>query len=108
MTTDARTQAQALVSALEHRLAAISAQQHQLAVEKSRLVEQFTPLRLGIRAPDTAKAQLKAKGVTLRGVARVPPTDRRPRLKAVASIRPALSSVAPSGSQAPVKVKTAL
>jgi len=34
MTTDARTQAQALVSALEHRLAAISAQQHQLAVEK--------------------------------------------------------------------------
>jgi hypothetical protein len=73
-------------------------------VEKSRLVEQLTPLRLGSRTPDTAVAHLKAKGVTLR----VPLTDRRPRLKAVASIRPALSSVAPSGSQARVKVKTAL
>jgi hypothetical protein len=91
MTTDARTQAEALVSALEHRLAAISAQQHQLAVEKSRLVEQLTPLRLGVVAPDTAVVQLKAQGIMLRGLTTARATAQRPRramLKAVAPLRP--------------------
>ena len=86
MTTDA------LITAMQRRLTDISDQQHALAVEKARLVEQLTPLRLGILAPDTAVAQLKAKGVKLRRLPPAPSADRRPRpttLKAVASIRPA-------------------
>ncbi len=85
MTTDA------LITAIQRRLTDISDQQHALAVEKARLVEQLTPLRLGILAPDTAVAQLKAKGVKLRRLPPAPSADRRPRpatLKAVASIRP--------------------
>jgi hypothetical protein len=91
MTTEAKTAA--LVDAIEHRLTGISEQQHALAVEKARLLEQLTPLRLGIVAPDTAVAQLKAKGVTLRGLTAAWSAVRRPRppiLKAVASIRPAV------------------
>ena len=57
MTTDA------LVTAIQRRLTDISDQQHALAVEKARLLEQLTPLRLGILAPATAVAELKAKGV---------------------------------------------
>ena len=105
MTTDA------LVTAIQRRLTDISEQQHALAVEKARLLEQLTPLRLGILAPDTAVAQLKAKGVTLRRVRPAPSADRRPRpapLQAVASIRPALSSVASSGSRAAAKTTIAL
>ena len=85
MTTDA------LVTAIQRRLTDISEQQHALAVEKARLLDQLTPLRLGILAPDSA--------------------DRRPRpapLQAVASIRPALSSVASSGSRAAAKTTIAL
>ena len=81
MTTDA------LITAMQRRLTDISDQQHALAVEKARLVEQLTPLRLGILAPDTAVAQLKAKGVKLRRLPPAPSADRRPRpttLKAVA------------------------
>ena len=58
MTTDA------LVTAIQRPLTDISEQQHALAVEKVRLLEQLTPLRLGILAPDLAVAQLKAKGVS--------------------------------------------
>jgi hypothetical protein len=36
-----------LLHAIERRLTDISAQQHALAVEKARLLEQLTPLRLG-------------------------------------------------------------
>ena len=67
-------------------------QQHALAVEKARLLEQLTPLRLGVVAPNTALVQLKAKGVTLRGLTTTRSAARRPRpaiLHAVASIRPA-------------------
>jgi hypothetical protein len=91
MTTDVKTDL--LVIAIERRLTYISDQQHALAVEKARLLEQLTPLRLGILPPDTAVAQLKAKGVTLRRLPSAPSADRRPRpatLKAVASIRLAL------------------
>jgi hypothetical protein len=62
-------------------------------VEKARLLEQLTPLRLGVVAPDTAVVQLKATGVTLRGLTTAW-SARRPRpaiLKAVASIRPAVA-----------------
>jgi hypothetical protein len=58
VTTQAKTEA--LVDAIERRLTHISEQQHALAVEKARLAEQLTPLRLGIVAPDTAAVQLRA------------------------------------------------
>ena len=91
MTTEAKTKA--LLDAMERRLTDISEQQHALAVEKARLLEQLTPLRLGVVAPDTAVVQLKAKGITLRGLTAAGSAPRRPRpamLKAVASIRPAV------------------
>lgn len=91
MTTEAKTKA--LLAAIERRLTDISEQQHALAVEKARLLEQVTPLRLGVVAPDSALVQLKAKGVTLRGLTAARSRARRPRptmLKAVASIRSAV------------------
>jgi hypothetical protein len=42
----------ALLGIIERRLTDISEQQHALAVEKTRLLEQLTPLRLGIVAPE--------------------------------------------------------
>jgi hypothetical protein len=111
MTTDSRTQGQVLVSAIEQRLAAISSQQHALAVEKARLVEQLTPLRLGILAPDTAVAQLKAKGVKLRGLSLAPLDDRTPRpatLKAVKRTRPGVVPLALPGPLSPQKTRAAL
>ena len=89
MTIEAKTQA--LLAAIEHRLTEISEQQHALAVEKARLLEQLTLLRLGIVSPDAAVVQLKAKGVTLRGLTAARSAARRPRpaiLKAVPSMRP--------------------
>jgi hypothetical protein len=91
MTIEAKTTA--LLGAIERRLTTISEQQHGLAVEKARLLDALTPLRLGIVASDTALIQLKAKGVTLRGLTAARSAPRRPRppvLKAVASIRPAI------------------
>lgn len=108
VTTHAK--ADVLITAIERRLADISEQQHALAVEKARLLEQLTPLRLGILAPATAVAQLRAKGVKFRGLTPAASADRDPRpalLKAVASIRPALSPVALTGSQFPGKTKAA-
>jgi hypothetical protein len=92
MTIEAKTTA--LLGAIERRLTNISEQQHALAVEKARLMEQLTPLRLGIVAPDTAVIQLKAKGVTVRGFTAAWSAARRPRpavLRAVTSIRPTVS-----------------
>jgi hypothetical protein len=91
MTAEAKTEG--LIEAIEGRLTDISEQQHALAVEKARLLEQLTPLRLGVVAPDTAVVQLKAKGITLRGLTAAWSAARRPRpaiLKAVPSIRPAV------------------
>jgi hypothetical protein len=92
MTIEAKTTA--LLGAIERRLTDISAQQHALAAEKAHLLEQLTPLRMGILAPDTAVLQLKAKGVTLRGLTAAWSAARRPRpavRKAVAPIRPGVS-----------------
>jgi hypothetical protein len=92
MTMEAKTTA--LLGAIERRLTDISELQHALAVEKARLMEQLTPLRLGIVAPGTAVTQLKATGVTLRGLTAARSAARRPRpavLKAAAPIRPAVS-----------------
>ena len=91
MTTEAKTKA--LLAAIERRLTDISEQQHALAVEKARLLEQLTPLRLGVVAPDSVLVQLKAKGVTFRGLTAAWSDARRPRpamLKAVVSLRPAV------------------
>jgi hypothetical protein len=65
MTIEAKTKA--LLDAIERRLTDISEQQHALAVEKARLLEQLTPLRLGVMAPDTAVVQLKGQGGYLPG-----------------------------------------
>jgi len=81
----------ALLAAIELRLSDISTRQHALAVEKTRLLEQLTPLRLGVVAPDMAMVQLKAQGITLRGLTPLRATAGRPRrviLKAVAPLRP--------------------
>lgn len=91
MTTEVKTKA--LLAAIERRLTDISEQQHALAVQKVHLLEQLTPLRLGVVAPDLALVQLKAKGVTLRGLTAAWSDAQRPRpamLKAVASIRRAV------------------
>src|SRR6185436_12171913 len=66
---DTQGKTEALLGAIERRLSEISERQHALAVEKAWLVEQTTPLRLGVTSPDLALAQLKAKGITLRGLA---------------------------------------
>ena len=92
MTSEAK--AKALIGIIERRLTHISEEQHILAVEKARLLEHLTPLRLGIVAPDTAVVQLRAKGITLRGLTVAWSAVRRPRptvLKAVASLRPTAS-----------------
>ena len=91
MTTETKTKA--LLGAIECRLTDISEQQHALAAEKAHLLEQLTPLRLGVVAPDSALVQLKAKGIRLRGLTATRSHARRPRpamLKAVAAIRPAV------------------
>jgi hypothetical protein len=88
-----QTKTEALLEAIERRLTEISERQHALAVEKSHLVEQITPLRLGVASPDLALALLKSKGIALRGLAAVWGADRRPPpqevvLRAVGPQRP--------------------
>ena len=62
-------------------------------MEKARLMEHLTPLRLGIVAANTVVVQLKAKGVILRGLTAAGAAARHPRppmLKAIAPMRPAM------------------
>ena len=74
--------AKGLVKAIERRLTAISEQQHALAVERTRLLEHVTPLRLGVvAAGDGARPPAQhrhhvargADGATPRAAARVSP-----------------------------------
>jgi hypothetical protein len=86
-----------LLEAIERRLGEISARQHALAVEKSYLQEQITPLRLGVASPAVAVLQLRSKGIALKGLVPTPAEPRRSRpvvLRAVVSrpIRPSLPS----------------
>lgn len=100
MQTQARTEA--LLAVIERRLAEISERQHALAVEKACLVEQMTPLRLGVASPDLALAQLRSKGITLRGVASAWAIDRVPAevvLKAVGPRRPAVTPLVAARSR---------
>jgi hypothetical protein len=100
METQARTEV--LLEVIERRLVEISERQHALAVEKACLVEQMTPLRLGVASPDLALAQLKAKGIALRGVAAVWAADRRPQevvLRAVAPQRSNVTALIPNRTE---------
>ena len=87
---------EALLQAIERRLGEISERQHALALERTHLLEQATPLRLGVASPDTAVVQLRSKGITLRGLASASPVSRRPRsviLRAVASPRARMAAL---------------
>jgi hypothetical protein len=88
---ETQTKTEALLEVIERRLAEISERQHALAVEKARLVEQMTPLRLGATSPALALAQLRSKGIALRGVTAAWAVDRPPQevvLRAVVSQHP--------------------
>ena len=92
---DTQAKAEALLEAIERRLSEISERQHALAVEKAWLVDQTTPLRLGVTSPDLALAQLKAKGITLRGLAAAWAVDRRPQEVVLRAIPAQRSNVTP-------------
>ena len=92
---DTQGKTEALIEAIERRLSEISERQHALAVEKAWLVEQTTPLRLGVTSPDLALAQLKARGITLRGLAAAWAVDRRPNEVVLRAIPPQRSNVTP-------------
>ena len=72
----ASTRTEMLLETIERRMAEISERQHALAVERARLIDQITPLRLGIISPDVALAQLRSRGIVLRGVAALWSADR--------------------------------
>lgn len=93
METQGKTEA--VLEAIERRLSDISERQHALAVEKAWLVEQTTPLRLGVTSPDLALALLKARGITLRGLAAAWAADRRPKEVVLRAIPPQRSNVTP-------------
>jgi hypothetical protein len=92
---DVQGKTEALLEAIERRLSDISERQHALAVEKAWLVEQTTPLRLGVTSPDLALAQLKARGITLRGLAAAWAVDRRRKEVVLRAIPPQRSNVTP-------------
>jgi hypothetical protein len=100
MQTQGRTEA--LLEVIESRLNEISERQHSLAVERARLNEQITPLRLGIVSPEAALALLKSKGIALRLPAAPSADRRRPKavvLKAVVSPRMKLAALPPTHSE---------
>jgi hypothetical protein len=92
---DTQGKTDALLEAIERRLSEISESQHALAVQKAWLVEQATPLRLGVISPDLALAQLRAKGITLRGLSAAWAVDRRPREVVLRAIPPQRSNITP-------------
>jgi hypothetical protein len=92
---DTQSKTEALLEAIERRLSDISERQHALAVEKAWLVEQTTPLRLGVTSPDLALAQLRARGITLRGLAAAWAVDRRSPEVVLRAIPPQRSNVTP-------------
>jgi hypothetical protein len=97
----AQGRTEALLEVIESRLKEISERQHSLAVERARLNEQITPLRLGIVSPEAALALLKSKGIALRLPA-APSVNRRPQavvLKAVVSPRMKLAALPPTHSE---------
>jgi hypothetical protein len=92
---DTQGKTEVLLEAIERRLSEISESQHALAVQKAWLVEQTTPLRLGVISPDLAMAQLKAKGITLRGLSAAWAVDRRPQEVVLRALPSQRSNVTP-------------
>lgn len=76
-----------LLRAIERRIAAISEQQHALALERIRLQEQVTPLRLRVLAPESALFHLRVRGITLREFASGRPTRRHRRDVVLRAVR---------------------
>jgi hypothetical protein len=100
MKTQRRTDV--VLEAIEQRLSDISERQHALAWERNYLLEQITPLRLGVASPDATVAHLRSKGIALRGLTAAPSPSRRPRpvVLAVVSRRPRVSLPAPRSETA--------
>lgn len=92
---DTRAKTEALLDAIERRLSEISERQHALAVEKAWLIEQTTPLRLGVASPELVLAQLRSKGIALRGLAAAWAVDRRPQEVVRRAVPPQRSNVTP-------------
>jgi hypothetical protein len=88
MTVEAKVE-EALLGAIERRLTEISERQHALAVENARLLEQITPLRLGVVVPEASVVQLRARG------------DHAPRSGRSPGHRAAIAEASPQSSRAP-------
>jgi len=96
------TKIDTLLEVIERRLAEISERQHALAVERARLVEQRTLLRLGVASPDLARAQLRSKGIVLRRAAGARTSYRRTSetlLKSVVKLRKSVTMRAAARSE---------
>jgi hypothetical protein len=59
---------ESVLEAIQRRVAEISREQHALALEKTRLQEHVTPLRLGVASPEAVLLQLKIGGIRLHGL----------------------------------------
>ena len=95
MTAEAKTKA--LLDLIEHRLTAISEQQHALAVgDPSPGANHAVAARH--LTPDTAVANLKGPGVTLRGLSAAWAAARRSRRP----LRKAVTFIPPAGSSCPL------
>lgn len=68
---------ESLLADIEARLAAITAEQQRLAVEKMHLRDLTVPLRMGVLSAEAALVALTAQGVRLRGLRLQPPRARR-------------------------------
>ncbi len=55
-------------------------------------MEQLTPLRLGVASPEATVAQLRSKGIALRGLAAALSASRRPRPVVLAVVSAAAES----------------
>lgn len=102
--------AKGLVKTIERRLTAISEQQHALALERTRLLEHVTPLRLGVVPPETALVLLRDSGIVLPGVRTGRAARRRspePVLRAVPKGRVAVLPVdpAPGAPNPPIPIQ---
>ncbi len=60
--------AEALLAAIERRLARISTQLHALSAERAKLQDQTVRLRMGAITPEAVLLDLKTRGVALSGV----------------------------------------
>lgn len=89
-----------LLRAIERRLVAISEQQHALALERTRLQEQVTPLRLRVLAPESALFHLRVNGITLRGFAAGRPARRHRRDVVLRAVRRSAAG-SPDGPRSP-------